>query len=751
MLIQALLWLLVVEALGLAVLPLALRLFQQLPSRGYGLSKALGLVLVAYAIWLPAMLGYLEYQRGTALLVAALLGGLCWRLWGSQAADFLRARRGLVAVQEALFLGLGLVALCVRAFNPDIVGQEKFMDLAFFNAFLASDSLPAEDAWLAGYGMAYYPFGYFFLSLPVKLAGLAPVYGYNLSLVLVFSLTFLLTAELAANATALLHGDARRDAPIPRDWRFGLLSALFVAVCGNLVGPLELLAARGLGDPGFWSAIGVKGLQASAAPGLLPQDGGWWWRSSRVIPTIRPDGITEFPYFSYLLGDLHPHFVALPLLLLLAAVALVLLLRGRPFAGPAELLPVGLLLALPLATNTWDLATAWVLYAAAALVVALRLARSTEASPVWTLAVALLPLPLGLVLVSPYFVGYTSQALGLGLVDDHTPLISLLLLFGPFLAIVGLLILRLWDSQAGGLWLLGGAVLFAGAAPLGLGTAGLAALVLLLLLGAAWPSLERWLGSDCPDAPLAARLWLLGLAALSAAILFGCEIVFIRDSFGTRMNTVFKFYYHVWLLLGLAAGPIVALWLQPAGRQAARPAARASGFAVLAAGLALGLVYPLAATWTKSDGFRAAPTLNGAAFLDRSKPGEAAAIRWLSSRLGRPVVLEAVGGDYQEFARVSAFSGLPTVIGWIGHQLQWRGQLDEYARREQDVAAIYQRASLDEALRLLRRYRVEYVFVGSLEREKYGPGIEARLSQILSPAYRQDGATVFSVPTEEPA
>jgi YYY domain-containing protein len=751
MLLEALLWLVAVEAIGLATLPLALRLFQPLPSGGYGLGKALGLVVSAYLLWLPAMLGYLTYQRAPILLVLALFGGLCWYLWGDQARRYLRERRDLVAVQEALFLGFGLLALWVRAFNHDIVGQEKFMDLAFFNAFLATDELPAEDAWLSGYGMAYYPFGYFLLSLPTKLAGLGPAYGYNLSLVLVFSLTFLLTAELAANAVALLRGSQRASVLDRSAWGFGLVSAVFVTLCGNLVGPLELVAARGIGGPAFWNAVGVKGLQASPMPDLLPQDGGWWWRSSRVIPTIRPDGITEFPYFSFLLGDLHPHFIALPLLLLVAAVVLVLLLRRRPIVRISELLPVGLLLGLPLATNTWDAATAWLLYLAAAVAIALPRALAPTQNLTRALVAALSPIPLGLVLVSPYFVGYTSQALGPGLVTDQTPLVSLLLLFGPLFAFAGLLINRLWDSQAGGLWLLAAAVVFAAGAALGYGTAGLAALLLLLLAGAAWPCLERWLRLDAPDSALAVRLWLLGLAVVSAAILLGCELVFIRDSFGTRMNTVFKFYYHVWLLLGLATGPILALWLQRLPREVPRPAARAFGLSALAAFLVLGLVYPLAATWTKSNGFKISPTLNGAAFLDRSKPGEAAAIRWLAGRPGRPIVLEAVGGDYQEFARVSTFTGLPTVIGWIGHELQWRGQLDEYARREQDVAAIYQRGSPSDVLRLLRQYRVEYVFVGSLEREKYGPAVDQRLAQLLSPVYQQDGAVVYALPREEPA
>jgi uncharacterized membrane protein len=230
-------------------------------------------------------------------------------------------------------------------------------------------------------------------------------------------------------------------------------------------------------------------------------------------------------------------------------------------------------------------------------------------------------------------------------------------------------------------------------------------------------------------------------------IVAATELGFIKDSFGTRMNTVFTFYYHVWLLLALAGAP--AAWLawcrSPLGRPAR--AFRVAGAGALALGLTLGLIYPLAATWTKSNGFRGSATLDGAAFLARAEPADAAAIRWLASRPGRPVLVEAVGGDYEEFARVSAFSGLPTVLGWVGHELQWRGPIDELQLRQGEVDTVYGRAG-DDALAVLRRYRVSYVFVGSLERQKYGPQVEERLAAWLTPAFRSGNTVVFAVPAE---
>lgn len=801
MALEILLWFLAVQACGLAALPLASRLFRALPDRGYAFSKPLGLLLVAYLIWLPGMLGYLEYRRTTVLFVLVSLAAASWWRWGTETLVWLRTRPTVALVEEGIFLLAGLAALYVRSYNADIVGQEKFMDMAFFSGFLAATDLPAEDTWLAGYGMPYYPFGYLLLGVPAKLAGLPAAYAYNLALVLVFALTVLLSASLVANLVTQLRAEPIEDrpcspvpsahpgrgdeglfqyAPTPGSadaegrgvfqhpptnrpgeaapngpaWGFGLLAAFFVAVCGNSVGPLELLAARGFGGPEFWDAVGVKNLRAAPSPqGWLPDDGSWWWHASRVIPTIQPDGITEFPYFSFLLGDLHPHFTSLPLLLLIAALAFALLLNGAPWRDSERLLLAALVLGVPIAANTWDVATFWTLYGLTAILVAWR-SPATDQRLSWRpFAWALAPIPLGVLLFSPYFVGYSTQRLGLALVTDRTPLVSLLIIFGPFLLLAVMLAVRLLGPLRPGFprppWLLGlaGASLLLTLLLRQRWTAALCAALLALVAVAGWRQVVRWREEPTPGRTSALFLTLLPILAL--AVIVGAELVYVVDAFGTRMNTVFKFYYHVWLLLGLLGAPALFLWLRTTNLGAPTHLARIGASAVLGFVVALGMVYPLAATWAKSGGFRGPATLDGAAFLSRSRSGDAAAIRWLAKQApARPVVLEAVGDDYQEFARVSTFSGLPTVIGWIGHQEQWRGRLDEYDRRRQDVEKVYQGAEQGEVQGILARYGVRYVVVGSLEREKYGPQTEERLARWLTPVFQQEGAVIFAVPHE---
>src|SRR5207237_4292030 len=114
----------------------------------------------------------------------------------------------------------------------------------------------------------------------------------------------------------------------------------------------------------------------------------------------------------------------------------------------------------------------------------------------------------------------------------------------------------------------------------------------------------------------------------------------------------------------------------------------------------------------------------------QAQPGEAAAIGWLRDHApADAVVVEAVGGQYSEYGRVAVQTGIPTLLGWAGHELQWRGNGDEPARREPIVQTVYTSANAEELRNIFARYAVTYVFVGELEKTKYGLAIPlARLT-----------------------
>jgi YYY domain-containing protein len=220
------------------------------------------------------------------------------------------------------------------------------------------------------------------------------------------------------------------------------------------------------------------------------------------------------------------------------------------------------------------------------------------------------------------------------------------------------------------------------------------------------------------------------------------EFIYLRDNFGIRMNTIFKFYFQAWVLLALAS----AFGVYYVSKYSRGPARLAwlVGLALLVAG---GMVYPVLATPNKADFFQNPPRLDGMAWIADYRPGDYAAITWL--RENAPpgaVILEAPAPPpdaYQYTSRISALTGLPTVLGWGGHQGQWRGNYDEASRRVPDIEQLYNTTDIRQAQALLDKYGITYVVVGALERERYAPRGLDKFARLMEVAFQQDEVIIY--------
>ena len=107
-------------------------------------------------------------------------------------------------------------------------------------------------------------------------------------------------------------------------------------------------------------------------------------------------------------------------------------------------------------------------------------------------------------------------------------------------------------------------------------------------------------------------------------------------------------------------------------------------------------------------------------------------------------MLEAVGDDYSAFghARISTFTGLPTVMGWPGHELQWAHDPGRAARTSSGSTRAPIAARREP---LLDNYGVRYVVVGPLERTTYGDAGVAKWDTLGRRVYDRDGTTVWEL------
>jgi uncharacterized membrane protein len=223
------------------------------------------------------------------------------------------------------------------------------------------------------------------------------------------------------------------------------------------------------------------------------------------------------------------------------------------------------------------------------------------------------------------------------------------------------------------------------------------------------------------------------MVVLAVTLTFVVEAVVLEGDIG-RMNTVFKFYLQVWILLAVASGAALG-WLLPAMNRAPR-LLRTPWMAAFGALVFLAALYPFLATRAKIEDRWAAEaphTLDGMAFMpyairyEGSGPfslaGDYDALRWLQANVsGSPVVLEAQTIEYMWGSRVAVYTGLPSVVGWNWHQRQQRSwQAEEVWQRVIDVGDAYNSPDPDHKMTLLKKYNVALIIVGDLERAYYSP------------------------------
>jgi YYY domain-containing protein len=841
--ISLLLWYLVITLLGWLAFPIAYRLLPFLPDRGYSLSRAMGLLLSSYLFWLLASLQLMPNTLGGMLLAVfllAALGALAVGKGFQEIRSWLVDQKKSLLVMEVLFVAVFLAWGFVRGFDPAIEYTEKPMELAFINSILRSATFPPADPWLSGYAISYYYFGYVMIALLARLTGAGANIAFNLGQVLWFALTALGAYGLLFNLLAAVNKERKITAGLRA---LALLAPLFILVVSNLGGLMEVLHARGV----FWQTA-ADGTQTSYfwqnvlrveewnQPPAQPyswtiQRGGWvWWRSSRVLNDFKLSGdpveiIDEFPFFSYLLGDMHPHVLAMPFVLLAIALALNLYyssgqrrfleIHPRDWISRLDFWLAALVLGGLAFLNTWDFPIYVALFGLVFTVIRTRQTRWAWRR-IWDFTGFCLLLGLaGILLYLPFYFGFSSQAGGfLPSMAFFTPGVNFWVMFGPLL--VPLLLWLIFETRretsrmqagikfavivVGGGWLVSSlmGLLFANAAGLGesmqpLG--GVAAIIgeklveygnlflnsqgattagnlfwmslslrmqspgtwitIFALLILVWSLLAR--SASKPDEqeesgltdPATPSTFVLLLALLGTILTLAPEFVFLRDTFGNRMNTIFKFYFQAWMLWSLA-GSFGLVTLLSQVRTGWRWPAVVASLAVLAAGS----IYPAIMLQAKTGMVDAATgqlriqdwSLDGTLSFQSYSPDDYAAVQYLRTA-PYGVIAEAVGGSYSSYARIAAHSGLPDVLGWPFHEYQWRGSTKEIGNREPDLERLYTTTDWSEALNILKQYHVRYIILGSMEKTAY-PVSQPKFDNNLPVVFSSGDLVIYEVPAQ---
>ena len=704
-------WWLLAGVLGLCAMPLTGRLFQGFADKGWIFSKALAIAVTGFFTWFLVSIKLAAFTTLTCVAVVLIFVVCCIGLFLHQSRKGIwcmpEGHGDLVFWEEVIFFAAFLMWTYFAGFHPQAYGTEKFMDYGFMEAMMRSTTLPATDLWYSQGKINYYYGGQYFAVFLTKLSVTKVAKTYNLMRTFVaafaFAMPFSLVYQMVRDRMdGQLTGKKRCVPPMA-----GLTAGISLSLAGNG----HYIVYK-------WVLPWIQKLQ-----GVESDSSYWFPDATRYIgynPYREEDRtIHEFPSYSFVLGDLHAHVVNILFVLLLIGILYAWMkkvksqrldqvdLRTSAFWKREMLSPylllAGLLLGMYQWTNFWDFVIYFVVTGGVMLFGNIvRLGGRIRKILAVTIVQALELLAVSYLVILPFTIQFDSMVDGVGIAKYHSYFYQLLVLWGIPVLLVLVFVISLLREK---------------------------------LKQVEHKSLYSLMAAtDVPD------LFALITGLCAFGLILIPELVYVRDIYengNARANTMFKLTYQAYILFALTMGyGIYRLLIVTRNKLSKVLAGVVLFFLVWTFGyLGNSVKAWFGDVWKVSD----YQGLDATTFLEQQVPEDAAAIRWLRANItGSPVVLEAPGDSYTKYERVSAATGLPTVIGWRVHEWLWRSNVADVDFKAEDVRRIYTSTDEDQVKRLLTNYDVSYIFVGSTEREKYGDSLNESLLQSLGTVVFQD-------------
>ncbi len=661
--------------LAILAFPLCFHGLEQHRDRGFTSCKVLGLILVTFLHGSIGRLGLNPWSPPTmGFLLCLVFAG--WVLWFVRCRNsvlyWLRHNLILLLKIETGFLVVFLTGLWLAAHNPGLTGTEKLMDFAILKSVFRSDTFPPMDPWFAGKPLNYYWFGHHSTALLCKLASIPPQIGYNLMLAFLLANVFISSCGLFISSRMRLS--------------HSLLGASMVTLAGNVT-PL-------------WDLVTLHGNFS-----FIP------WNATRIIPHT----ITEFPFFSFLVGDLHAHFLLLPSFILF--ILWLLPDTSNTKEESVAWIKVGVVNLLFLAAilgNPWNIPVLGLVF------LVFKLGDVTKL-PWWSLVPSLSLWPVlfevkGHPILIKWVVSQNTSPLGPFFLMWGMPfaLVSMYLLYkhGAFE-----LVKRRWYYLLSAL-------------PVSLQS--LPACIAILLVILLWMTANK--GEE--------KTW-HGVAICGLILVVVPEFIYLKDSYGApyeRLNTVFKLHYAAWILL-MSASCYAVIRLNAILLKVSP----VRGPLLLTLWVMFLFVYPVLAVGERTSSGQESLTLNSFTPLRKTYPMDMELVTWLDGKVqAGDVCLEMPGSSYSWTSRFSALTGCPTVLGWEQHQMLWRPD-SRIHERAVDAKLFYE--SENDVLRkgIIEKYKISWVIIGQLELQASSPFLPSFLDGVLSKKMGHEGSGIYGV------
>ncbi len=692
-----LIWWLMLFILGCSFMPLTSILFPGFQDKGWIFSKVIAIAVSGYITWLLVSLHILQFTSAACLLIALACIALnltAMALHRNSFSRFPAADINLIFQEEVILFLAFLLWTYIAGFRPQAFGEEKFMDFGFMAAMMRSARLPATDLWYSQSPINYYYGGQYYAVFLTKLTGTQIALTYHLMRTLVAAMAFALPFSLVRQISFDYYQSTGRISSSKYRGFLpccaGLLAGMAVSLAGNM-----------------HYVIYDKILP------LFTDSDYWFPNSTRYIghnPETLDQTIHEFPSYSFIQGDLHAHVVNIYFVLTVIGLLYAWIKKGnyekKKILLQMPLLMCGLFLGIFQWSNAWDFAIYYVILCGICLFGNLKWFENWKQGILASAGQWGEVLILSFLTALPFTLHFdSSMAQGIRLAQNHSALYQLCVLWGfPILIVIIYLT------------------------------------ALILERGKCSPL--QWLSDTNPTDIFTAVLCLC-----ASGLILMPELIYLRDIYektAARSNTMFKLTYQAFILFGLCIGFILIRFLSDASRRWIKTA---GGLGIVCLLLTSGYTSTAVKQWNGNIWNRAGYLgLDATAFLETSYPEDAPAIRWLQANIeGSPVVLEANGNSYSSYCRVSAMTGLPTILGWYTHQHLWRNDTDDLNEKSREIEFIYTSENEAQVRSLLEKYQVSYLFIGQMEREKY-PSLNEPLLRSLGEAVYDNKTVIIRLP-----
>ena len=714
-------WYLLAAVLGCVGMAVTGRLFRSFEDKGWMFSKVVSITITGFLTWFLVSVRILKFTTAACVGIALVYGIICILAYEKQRRNGYEClpidRLDLIYIEEILFFAAFLLWTYLAGFHPAAHGTEKFMDYGFMEAMMRSKTLPATDLWYSQGKINYYYGGQYFAVFLTKLSGTQVELTYNLMRTFVAGFAFVLPFSLVRQMTTDLQGRKVTGWKKQLPTLAGFLAGLAVSIAGNMhyVVYAQIIP--------FIQKL--KGEEVS---------GYWFPDATRYIgfnPDVPDKTIHEFPCYSFVLGDLHAHVVNIMFVLLLLGLLYawtkkvrnttpsVEKLGRRKFWKKQLLMPQILAAAMLLGmfhwTNYWDFVIYYVVTGGTVLFMnIICLKGDIRRILAVTIAQAIEIFAIATVIILPFTLQFTTMVQGVRLAQNHSLPHQLLILWGlptilTLVFVISLIIEKLKKLEHKSLY--------------------------RLMKAVRTPDLYAVIMGLCA----------IGLVAIP-------ELVYVRDIYengNARANTMFKLTYQAYIMFGMTMAYVIFRLLFINCKK------------ILKAVGVIGLVLLL---WTCGYFGRSVDSwfgqvldpsqykgLNATAFLETDFVEDAGAIRWLKENIqDSPVVLEANGDSYSNYERVSAMTGLPTVMGWYVHEWLWRNDVADLNEKSAEIETIYTSTDSQRVQELIKKYDISYIFVGSCERDKYGENLNnAGLESLGKIVYQDPNYETYIVKIEK--